>query len=470
LYQAKADWRLSGDVPAPVGRSHVLLEQVAKIKAVILGFEDGVERMSSATTAPQQSTALAKLETSPLILELASDWKINPVTMINTLKATIFPQKDRNDKPVLVSNEMMVAFLQVCHTYKLNPFVKEIYAFPTKGGGIVPMVPIDGWANIVNRNPQMDGLEFEFDWEVDDKGRKKSLNAITCIIYRKDRSKPIRVTEFMQECFQSDKDPWKRWPARMLRHKAMIQCARVAFSLGGIYDPDEAERIAESGEPDKPAIVRPTRASAQTIDGELATTGKAPEETESAQAKAGAGQPAEPSVPASVASGGTGGATAREGHPVVEGAAATTATCFCSCCKSGTCDCPNKEEFDRCGCPKCKELMKGLRPTNAAADSSTNAASAVDHGNAPTSAEIFGPTGGPSKPSGPYITQRQVTKLIIAAKASGVEIKKDSHDDVVHKTLREKYGIESLTEIPVSMFDEILKFASNAGPVKLNAK
>ncbi len=35
----------------------------------------------------------------------------------------------------------------------------------------------------------------------------------------------------------------------MLRHKAMIQCARIAFGFGGIYDADEAERIIESGAP-----------------------------------------------------------------------------------------------------------------------------------------------------------------------------------------------------------------------------
>ena len=32
----------------------------------------------------------------------------------------------------------------------------------------------------------------------------------------------------------------------MLRHKAMIQCARLAFGFAGIYDQDEAERIAEA--------------------------------------------------------------------------------------------------------------------------------------------------------------------------------------------------------------------------------
>jgi hypothetical protein len=33
----------------------------------------------------------------------------------------------------------------------------------------------------------------------------------------------------------------------MLRHKAYIQCARLAFSLSGIYDIDEIERMQDLG-------------------------------------------------------------------------------------------------------------------------------------------------------------------------------------------------------------------------------
>lgn len=40
--------------------------------------------------------------------------------------------------------------------------------------------------------------------------------------------------------------PWQSHPKRMLRHKAMIQCARLAFGFAGIYDKDEAERIVEN--------------------------------------------------------------------------------------------------------------------------------------------------------------------------------------------------------------------------------
>ena len=35
----------------------------------------------------------------------------------------------------------------------------------------------------------------------------------------------------------------------MLRHKTLIQCARYAFGLAGVYDEDEAERIVEPRQP-----------------------------------------------------------------------------------------------------------------------------------------------------------------------------------------------------------------------------
>lgn len=150
--------------------------------------------------------------------------------------------------------------------------------------------------------------------------------------------------------------------------------------------------------------------------------------------------------------------------------------CICSCCKSGKCDCSSKSESSRCGCPQCKfnsaapeVRQESPRPTSAAVEQPTPQATSVAS-NQPSGDELFGPQPGQSKPAGPYATTKQITKLIIAAKASGVDIKKDSHDDIIHKMLKANYGIESLTEIPVAQFDEILKLASNAGPVKVNAK
>jgi hypothetical protein len=55
----------------------------------------------------------------------------------------------------------------------------------------------------------------------------------------------VEVTEYLAECRQGT-DPWKKWPARMLRHKAAIQAIRYAFGFSGIVDPDEADRMRPS--------------------------------------------------------------------------------------------------------------------------------------------------------------------------------------------------------------------------------
>ncbi|WP_345117548.1 recombinase RecT, partial [Bartonella jaculi] len=47
------------------------------------------------------------------------------------------------------SDEEFAAFLSVASTYGLNPLTKEIYALPKRGGGIIPVVSIDGWIKII---------------------------------------------------------------------------------------------------------------------------------------------------------------------------------------------------------------------------------------------------------------------------------------------------------------------------------
>lgn len=143
-----------------------------------------------------------------------------------TLMATAFRGQN-------VTPEQMTALLVVANQHGLNPWTNEIYAFPNNGG-IVPIVGVDGWSRIMNEHSQFDGIEFAFG---DD-------NSCTCTIYRKDRNRPTVVTEYMAEC-QRNTQPWKSHPKRMLRHKAMIQAARLAFGFTGIYDQDEAERIVE---------------------------------------------------------------------------------------------------------------------------------------------------------------------------------------------------------------------------------
>ena len=186
-----------------------------------------------------QATSLAK--------SLSVD-STNAQELVTVLKATAFKGQ--------VSDAQMAALLIVAQQYGLNPWTKEIYAFPDKNNGIVPVVGVDGWSRIINSHPQFDGMDFEQDAE-----------GCTCIIYRKDRSHPVRVTEWMSECNRKA-GPWMSHPRRMLRHKAMIQCARLAFGFVGIYEQDEAERIVDATFTEIPRITKHTQTVIQPEESE----------------------------------------------------------------------------------------------------------------------------------------------------------------------------------------------------------
>lgn len=197
-----------------------------------------------------------------LVAKFAEKFGVDQDKLFGILKATCFkqPSGKNGSAPAEVSNEQMAALLVVADQYNLNPFTREIYAFPDKGKGIVPIVGVDGWARIINEHPAMDGFEFRFSPDVTqiDDDAKPCPEWCEAVIYRKDRSRPIVVREYLDECYRpafegrGDRGaykvagPWQSHTKRFLRHKALIQGARIAFGFAGVYDEDEAERISNA--------------------------------------------------------------------------------------------------------------------------------------------------------------------------------------------------------------------------------
>lgn len=201
-----------------------------------------------------------------LVTRIAERFGVDHRKFYDTLKATAFKQRDGSAP----TDEQMMTLLIVAEQYGLNPFTREIYAFHDKQNGIIPVVGVDGWSRIINAHPQYDGIEFVY---ADKMVRMEGANVdcpewIECVIYRKDRSHPIRIKEFIDEVYRapvtkqgskglySVNGPWQTHTKRQLRHKSLIQCSRVAFGFSGIYDQDEAERIRdmELASPITPAI------------------------------------------------------------------------------------------------------------------------------------------------------------------------------------------------------------------------
>src|SRR4051812_30025282 len=111
-----------------------------------------------ADSAGQPPASVPDQHKGKLISVMASKFGVDPDKMMSTLKATAF----RGDGSKEVTNEQMMALLVVAHEYNLNPWLKEIYAFPDKSGGIVPVIGVDGWIRMMNTHPQFKSQAFNY--------------------------------------------------------------------------------------------------------------------------------------------------------------------------------------------------------------------------------------------------------------------------------------------------------------------
>jgi len=180
--------------------------------------------MSTTTTTTELTAPKASA-----LAAMATRFSVEPSKLLDTLKNTAF--KGANDA-------QMMALVIVANEHGLNPFTKEIYAFPDKGGGIIPVIGVDGWYRKMNEHPQFDGAETIFEDDA-----QKNVVSCTAIIHRKDRSHPVSVTEYLSEC-KRNTDPWNKQPRRMLRHRALIQAIRIAFGMSEA-EPEDVERMQE---------------------------------------------------------------------------------------------------------------------------------------------------------------------------------------------------------------------------------
>jgi phage recombination protein Bet len=178
-------------------------------------------------STPGQEVA-AQPQKRSLVQTLAAQYDMEPQPFLDAIAQTVMPT-DRQ-----ASNAMIAAFLLVCNEHGLNPFTREIFAFPSKSGGIQPIVSVDGWVKLVNRHPAFAGMDLVM--SIDDKTGKPI--SCTCTIYRNDRDHQIPITEYYDECYRNT-DPWNKMPKRMMRHKALKEAARYTFGFAGIMDEDE---------------------------------------------------------------------------------------------------------------------------------------------------------------------------------------------------------------------------------------
>lgn len=126
--------------------------------------------------------------------------------------------------------DQQIRLLHLMDKYQLDPWCEELVCYRNEGQDIHILITIDGWYKIINQQNSFSGMSLREsttftegvpDW-------------IECCIYRHDRILPTIVKEYLIE-LQTTQDSWQQMPRRMLRHRAIQQCARLAF---GISTPD----------------------------------------------------------------------------------------------------------------------------------------------------------------------------------------------------------------------------------------
>ena len=116
--------------------------------------------------------------------------------------------------------------LRLIGKHQLDPFADEIAIHQYEDGHWQAFITIDGWSKLINSHPAFSGISFTESTEL-----VGGIPAwIGCAIYRNDRVVPIEVKEYLCE-IQTEHSIWKDMPRRMLRHRVIAQCARLAFGV-----------------------------------------------------------------------------------------------------------------------------------------------------------------------------------------------------------------------------------------------
>jgi RecT family len=121
--------------------------------------------------------------------------------------------------------QSLLHLIRTANLYDLDPLQEELVLTQYLQGWQVS-ISIDGWLKIINRHPHFAGIAFKESPQT----RDELPVWMECTISRTDRSIPTTVREYFSEV-QQDGELWKKMPRRMLHHRTLQQCARIAMAI-----------------------------------------------------------------------------------------------------------------------------------------------------------------------------------------------------------------------------------------------
>ena len=129
------------------------------------------------------------------------------------------------DLQIDVPAKTILTLLRMMQNLHLDPLLEEIGLAQYEDGQWHVFITFEGCAKLLNQHPQFNGLLFN---------QANTLidgvpEWIECSIYRKDREVPTTVREYYIEV-KGETAIWQKMPRRILRHRALQQCVRLAMT------------------------------------------------------------------------------------------------------------------------------------------------------------------------------------------------------------------------------------------------
>jgi hypothetical protein len=148
------------------------------------------------------------------------------VTEVANILGTSSQELSHWAKEAMAPEGVLKLILRVAKRYQLNPILGQIDWELNLDASYEVYIPIDGWIAMIHREPSFKGLTFGQATETEE----DIPIWMECSIYRADLIQPITVREYYAE-LKTDHPIWNQMPRRMLRHKTLQQCARLAFGI-----------------------------------------------------------------------------------------------------------------------------------------------------------------------------------------------------------------------------------------------
>jgi len=149
-------------------------------------------------------------------------------------------------------------FLYMAKLYDLNPLLREIWAIKFNNQPAQIFTGRDGLLKVAHKSGMFDGMKTVLlieqngeAIEVDVAPTKSKLLGAKCYVWRKDMSHPVEVSVKFSEYDKSNSpkyNTWKDKPGTMIKKVAEAHCLRRAFSIHGLYLPEEFKQAQDDSD------------------------------------------------------------------------------------------------------------------------------------------------------------------------------------------------------------------------------